>query len=102
MRYIGLFAHTERRVVESSTGAKRDCHWRSTSSTSGDELAGPPSQVRVGAGGEGGRGAAADVVVVGELGEVLVGEVGGAVQLLRHDQAEDLGLLTLTAGVDHG
>ena len=54
----------------------------------------------IGAGREGGRGAAADVVVVGELGEVLVGEVGGAVQLLRGEQAEDLGVLTLPAGVD--
>jgi hypothetical protein len=49
---------------------------------------------------EGGREAAPDLVVVGELGEVLMGEVGGAVQLLRSEQVEDLGLLALTAGVD--
>ena len=65
----------------------------------GDELAGTPLDVRVGAGVEGGREAATDVVVVGELGEVLMGEIGGAVQLLRSEQAEDLGLLALTAGV---
>ena len=44
----------------------------------------------------------ADVVVVRELGEVLVGEVGGAVQPVRGQQAEDLGVLALTPGVDPG
>jgi hypothetical protein len=58
--------------------------------------------VRIGAGFEGGRDDAADVVVVGELGEVHVGEVGGAVQLLRGHQAEDLGLLALTPRMDVG
>ncbi len=65
----------------------------------GDELAGTPLDVRVGAGVEGRREAATDLVVVGELGEVLMGEIGGSVQLLRSEQAEDLSLLALTAGV---
>ena len=68
--------------------------------SAGNELAGTPLNVRVGAGVEGGRDAAADVVVVRELGEVLVREVGGAVQLLRSKQAEDLGLLALTPVMD--
>ena len=41
-------------------------------------------------------------MVVGELGHVLVGEVGGAVQLLPGEQAKDLGLLALAPGVDAG
>ena len=41
-------------------------------------------------------------MVVGDLGEVLVGEVGGVGQLLRRKQAEDLGSLALTPGVDPG
>jgi hypothetical protein len=56
--------------------------------------------VRVGAGAQGRRGAPADLVVVGELGEVLVGEVGGAVQLLRGEQVEDLGSLAVTPALD--
>ena len=66
----------------------------------GDELAGTSLDVRVGAGAQGRREAAPDVVVVGELGEVLMGEVSCAVQLLRGEQAEDLGLLAVTAVVD--
>jgi hypothetical protein len=42
------------------------------------------------------------VVVVGEFGQVFVGEVGGAVQLLRGEQAEYLGLLALAPGMDAG
>ena len=41
----------------------------------GDELAGTSLDVRVGAGAQGRREAAPDAVVVGELGEVLMGEV---------------------------
>jgi hypothetical protein len=65
----------------------------------GEELAGSPSQVGIGVGVEGCHDVASNVIVVGELGEVLVGEVGGAVQFLSREQAEDLSLLALTAGV---
>ena len=42
------------------------------------ELGGPPLDVQVGAGNQSGGEAASDVVIV-ELGEVLMGEVGGPV-----------------------
>ena len=42
------------------------------------------------------------MVVIGEFSEVLVDEVGGAVQLLPGEQAQDLGLLALASGVDAG
>jgi hypothetical protein len=58
--------------------------------------------VRVGAGVEGSDDAVLDVVVVGELGQVLVGEVGSAVQLSRGQQAEDLALLALVPAVEAG
>ena len=42
------------------------------------------------------------MVIIRELGEVLVGEVGGAVQLLRGKQPEDLGLLALAPAASAG
>jgi hypothetical protein len=63
-----------------------------------DELAGASLQARIGAGVEGGREAAADVLIVGELGEVLVGEIGSAAQSLRGKEATDFGLLAPTPG----
>jgi hypothetical protein len=68
----------------------------------GEELAGAPSEAGIGAGVEGGHDAASHVVIVGEFGHVLVGEVGGPVQLLPGEQAENLGLLALEPGVDVG
>jgi hypothetical protein len=56
--------------------------------------------VRIGAGVQGSEDASADLVVVGELGEVLVAEVGGAVQLLPRDEAQDLGVLAPSPEVD--
>ena len=72
-----------------------------TTGSPGEELAGTTLEVRIGAGVEGSQDAVLEVVV-GELGEVLVGQVGGAVQLLRGKEAEDLGLLALAPGVDAG
>ena len=66
----------------------------------GNELADTPLNVRIGAGTESGREAVPDVVVIGELGEVLMGEVGSAVQLPRLEEAADLGSLALAAAVD--
>ena len=53
--------------------------------------------MRIGAGVEGRDDAASDVVVVGELGEVLVGEVGGSLQLIVADQLDDLDPLSIAS-----
>jgi len=65
------------------------------------ELAGTATEVRIVAGLEG-RDDAPPELVVAVLGEVLVGQVGSAVQLLRGQQAEDLGVLALAAAVAVG
>jgi len=56
--------------------------------------------VGIGAGVEGGHDAPSDLLVVRELCQVLMAEVGSAVQLLRRDQAKDLSSLALASRLD--
>jgi hypothetical protein len=61
------------------------------------ELAGAAPQLQIGTDLEGAHDGAPDAPVTGELGEVLVGEIGSAAQFTVGDQAEDGGSLTLAS-----
>jgi hypothetical protein len=56
----------------------------------------------IGAGVEGSDDTTSEVVVVRELRQVLVAEIGGAVQFLLGNEAEDLVLLAPASGIDAG
>jgi hypothetical protein len=64
----------------------------------GAEIGGAPSEAGIGAGLERCHHGASNLVV-GELDEVLVGEIGRPVQISGAEQTEDLGSLALLPGV---
>jgi hypothetical protein len=67
--------------------------------TRSGELGGALSDATVGAGRKRGGDGGAHGLVLRELGQVLVGEVGGSMEFGSRDQVEDLGPLPLASSL---